>query len=580
MRRAFSLLALLLMMSLFSVQPSRAQLTECRDEYVRLFDVPPSPGQPAWSAGDIDCRVHFEVLVDAPTGDAIVSVIGDVNIASHLPPGGLEAIRNGIEASGAALRDVGRFNLWDTTILIAPARASSSEPQPRFGYSDAWTLPGAGEDGRYAECHVTLFPGTDYSADELRYIVAHELFHCVQEATLTEAQNATQTGRGLWWIEGSAEWFAAYAIGPQERWARAPGFDEQVAAGEALHGMTYHTAIFFYWYHHAHGGASRIIPFLHRMSEGADASSQEVAMQNVLTDPEWLRFAQAYDDREIDFPRGGRVPFGQQLQGEVWNVSGDLSIHTRTLKPFVIAPGWVNYSCGRWDNNVTSANLEVRHDSERNWSAWPSEINTRSLRGAIGRYRMIALTTRGGEIEYRLEAERREACQDCMVTNVIDRCMVGTWEQVSGGPMDFLRNMPNMPEITRDLVGKLVIVVNADGTMATRSVSIDYQLVIPSRDGDRINDTFGEITASAGRWSAEDGRLQACFDSGGEASGVTTTTYPDRSHTRFFESPSTAGINGSSEYTCNETTLVTTPRSESGTSMPFTFRRVTPPPRR
>ena len=38
--------------------------------------------------------------------------------------------------------------------------------------------------------------------------IAHEMFHCVQYASLSPEQMATYGAGGDWWIEGSAEYFA------------------------------------------------------------------------------------------------------------------------------------------------------------------------------------------------------------------------------------------------------------------------------------------------------------------------------------------------------------------------------------
>jgi hypothetical protein len=575
MRNTLLLFLALAVLALVGVRPSTAQSGDCTDEYVRSFDVPAIGGEPRWSAGRIQCQEYFDVAVNTPDGEVSVRGIGDINIAASLPPGGIEAIEAGVRRAGERLSTIGDFDLDDTVILIASPRASPTDPQPRFGYSNAWTVPGTDRAREYVECHVTLFADTTYTADELHYIVAHELFHCVQKATLTEAQNATQSGRGLWWIEGSAEWFAAWAIGPQPRWQRGRRFTEQVAAGEALHGMSYRMAVFFYWLHETQGGATAIIPFLHQMSEGAAPVAQEIAMQRALGAEQWLEFAQAFDDRRIRYPGGGAVDFGQQVEGEEWRIT-ESSQHQRPLKAFTIGLGWADYDCGRWENGVTEANLEVRREDSEAWSAWPNEIDTRDSAGANGRYRVIGLITNPGEeIDFRLDATRREACTECQTEAVIDQCLVGTWEQVSGGPMEFLQRQ-GIPEVVRNNIGKLVMTMRDDGTFATQSVPVDYELLIPDDEGPILSDAIGGIAPSRGRWSAEGGRLAGCFDAGGEFSGTVSMTRRGRTVRIPPPTQSYAGIGGTSNYSCNDTTLVTTSPMPSGDTMTYEFRRVTP----
>jgi hypothetical protein len=573
MRSTLLLILALAVLALVGVRPSTAQSGDCTDEYVRSFDVPAIGGEPSWSAGRIQCHEYFNVPVNTPSGEVSVRGIGDLNIAASLPPGGIDAIEAGVRRAGERLSTIGDFDLDDTVILIANPRTSSDEAQPRFGYSNAWTVPGSSRDG-YQECHITLFVQTTYSADELAYIVSHELFHCVQKATLTDAQNATQAGRGLWWIEGSAEWFAAWAVGPQARWQRGTRFTEQVAAGEALHGMSYRMAVFFYWLHETQGGPTAIVPFLHRMSEGAAAVAQEIAMQRALSAEQWLEFAQAFDDRRIHYPGGGPVNFGQQIEGEEWRIT-ESSQHRRPLKAFTVGLGWADYDCGRWENGVTEANAEVRREDAESWGGWPNEIDTRDSAGANGRYRVIGLITNPGEeIEFRLDATRREACTECQTEAVIDQCLVGTWEQVAGGPMEWLQRR-GMPQVVRNNIGRLVMTMSDDGTFITQSVPIDYELLIPDDEGPILSDAIGGVAPSRGRWSAEGGRLAGCFDGGGEFSGTVSMTRYGRTWRVPPPTQSYAGLGGTSQYSCNDTTLTTTSEASGGDPMTYEFRRLT-----
>lgn len=589
MRRTLVLLATLLAVSLFSAQPSRAQIM-CSDEYVRLFDVPADPhgAYPAWSAGDIECRQWFDVRIDTPHGPISVRGIGDVGVDTTLPPGGRAAVEAGVIRARERLGELGEYRLHNTTILMSRARSSPDEPQPRFGYSDAWTVPGTDVRDNQ-ECHITLFIQTDFSAEEIHYAVAHELFHCVQKATLSELILRTQTTTGAWWSEGSAEWFAALTAGPQMRWDRAPQFERAIAEHTPIHGMSYKAAIFFYWLHHAHGGAGAMLPFLRQMSPGIDVNSQELAMQRVLTQEQWLEFVEAYDDRQIDYPGGGRVGFGQRLEGETWNVEAT-SGHERQLKAFVIDVGWTDYACGRWGNTVAEANVHIRGEHERFWSSWPGEIDTRATAGAGGRYRMVGLVTDPGvEIRFTLDAERRETCVECLTAAVIDRCVVGRWRQTGGGPIEYLRSR-GIP-ITIANQTELVITMNDDGTFSTNDINTDVEMEMQMpHDTVRVTGA-GRTSAVTGRWSAQDGELLGCIDSGGEREGVTTfpeSSDADRVSRRLGYGPyinthpwggNAAGTGGATTYTCSETTFTTSSPTEHG-PMNYIFTRETPPPRR
>jgi len=578
MRRTLVLLATLLAASLFGAEPSRAQLPECPDSYVAGFDVPATREYPAWSAGDIDCREHFIVAVDTPTGAISVRGIGDVNVAATLPPGGLDAIRRGVALAGERMQRMGDdLRLWNTTILISRPRSSVSEPQQRFGYSAAWTLPGSSGRGS-AECHVTLFIQTDFTAEEIHYAVAHELFHCIQQATLSRLLTATMTGAGAWWAEGSAEWFAAFVAGPQSRWPRARQFDEAVAENAPLHGMSYKMAIFFYWYSEHHGGPPAILPFLTRMSPGNDAASQESAMRYALPAEQWLAFAEAYDDRRIRYPSGSGVLFGQRVEGETWSFEGN-SAHARLLKSFVIGVGWSDYACGRWDNSVTDANVGVRPDHQTTWSRWPEEIDTRETARSGRRFRMVGLVVESAtELDFQVETERRESCVECLTSTVVDACVVGRWRQTDGGPLEYLRR--NGVPITYANQTELVITMSDDGTFSTNAIATDVGMEAPLPHGRVMHGVgVGETSAVRGRWSAEDGELLGCIDSGGVADGVTVVSVGDVAHAAPWSGAGMGGTGGATTYTCSDTTFTTSAPTRHG-PMNYIFTRETPPPRR
>ncbi|QGZ96522.1 hypothetical protein DSM104635_03382 [Terricaulis silvestris] len=564
MRRALVLLGLLLSLSLGGVHQSRAQDGDCTDAYIRSFDVPARGAHPDWSAGAIQCREYFRIPVSTPSGEISIRGIGDANVAAGLPTGGIDAIASGVRRAARHLPALGNFDLDDTTILISSIPSGPTDVQPEFGYSDAWTLPGASRDG-YVECHVTLFIQPDFTASEIAYAVAHELFHCVQEATLSDEQNATKSGSGLWWIEGSAELFAALAAGAQERWNRAPGFDAAVAEELPLYEMSYRMAVFFYWYNEQNG-IDALIPFLHLMSEEGTGYAQKLAMHDVLSDREWLEFVEAYDDRRIVYPSGARLRFGQQLDGESWEIEDDVRFR-REFRPFVIALGWANYACGVWGNTATEANFAIHEDGRTDWvSPWPGEINTRESATSGRRYRVAAILTDPGsvDVDFDLNVERRESCAACLTRAVIDRCLIGTWEMTGGGPMEFLRRYG--APISRDAMGRMVVTMRGDGTYSTRNVAMDYQV----DPGDELGpvDTNGEIQASNGRWSAERGRLLACVDEGGDA----MSTSVGRGGVFVTSIGSQAGTGGGAQYSCDDTTLATAP----GEGMTFTFTRLTP----
>lgn len=585
MRRVLLLLAVLAATSLFGVPSTRAQLGEsadCTDEYVRSFRVPPFEDHAGWSPERIQCRVYFDLTHETPAGSIQVRGIGDENVHETLPPGGVDAIEAGVREALSRLSELGNYDLDDTTFLISGIRSARTDIQPRTGYSDAWTVPGASREG-YVECHVTLFIQTDYTTAEIRYAVAHELFHCVQQATLSVGQNASQSRSGLWWGEGSAEWFAALVAGAQERWARAPSFERAVARGDALYEMSYQMAVFFYWHHESHGGAGAMLPFLHQMSEGGAAIAQQLAMQRALAEDEWLAFVKAYDDRAIHYPGGGRVTFGQQPDGETWRIEGEAE-HAVALKPYVITLGWAEYECGRWSNTTTDANLEIRREDSDTWARWPSEIDARDRGAPSGRFRFVGMpTAHDGATDFTLNTHRIEACTECILSrSAIDRCVVGRWRLTAGGPTEYMRSrMPPGIELPRLEQSDVELIYGDDGTFRSAGHSFGTTMRIRRPDDDPIvGDTDGTTRPMTGRWAAEGSQLYSCIDGGGDAESFNSLVSGGAGAYWNESSPSPAGGGGSDSYTCTDTTLSMTSPMPNGDVMESTYTRLTPPPRR
>lgn len=570
MRRTVMLLVVLAAASLFSVLPSRAQFVECTPGYVGSFAVPAIGGYPAYSPGDIDCHEFFRFEFSTPYGPRWIRAIGDRNVASVLPAGGLAAVEAAAHDATSAMSGLGDFDIEHVTILISSARPGPPSEEPKSGYSDAWTL------GGQAECHVTLFIQSDFSANETKFTLSHELFHCIQQASLTVEQNATQVGHGLWWIEGSADLFAAIVAGAQDgRWPRGASFDRAVRLERPLYAMTYEAAIFFYWEHQING-IGWLMPFLDRMAPSATEQAQRDTLRHVTTREEMLQFAQAYDDHTISYPGGGLVHFGDRIEGDRWPIT-ESSRWQRTFKPFVITLGWIDYACGRWNNTAEGVlNYAVRPESGRDWGHLPSEVDATG--GVSTRYRLIAMH-RGDDLQdLTLEVERTEACTECIIPAVIDRCAVGRWRLTAGGPMEWLRSQ-GVPFV-RTEQSEFRMTLNDDGTYSTDPFSFDFRAEYRHPRQPMAGEGTGDVQGTTGRWAASEGRFYGCVDSGGDSDGTATVESDRGRGTASYSNAGPMGVGGASTYTCNATTLYTESPMPRGGMMTHTFTRESPPPRR
>lgn len=578
MRRTLVLLATLLAASLFSAQPSRAQFAECSDRYISSFR---SAGY-GWSPGQVDCDELWRFEFATPDGPRWIRLIGDRTAGTaRLPIGGVEIIRAGALRAANLMAQLGEFRIHNVTMMIGPPSAPG---EPEAGHAIAWTgsrdIQGEGE-----ACHVVLLLRPDFTAQDVKHTIGHELFHCIENASLSEQQWRTVAGNGAWWGEGAAEEFGALvAGGVSGLYNRVPGFEGAVSARQPLYEMSYSAAIFFFWHYREHG-LDALMPFLRQMTGSAGAAAQMTAMSAALPAEDWRHFAQAYDDRRIRHPSGAPLPFGEPIEGEIWFID-ETDTFERELRRFVIETGWADYGCGAWANEVNASSIEVRHDGGVDWGPWPASLDTEgrdSLR--------IATMTSLADVDLRLATDKREACRTCDVSRAIDSCVVGRWRQTGGGPLEYLRSR-GVP-ITMVAQDPLVLTMTNEGTFSTNAIRTSAQVVQQMPHGNTMNATGGGTSSPVlGRWSARGGILQGCIDSGGELEGETLWPNPPEADMvsrmtgrgpytgRTPWSGSAAGATGGTPYTCSDTTLSTSSRTEYG-PMTYTFTRETPPqPRR
>ncbi len=578
--RAFLRLTVLFLAAMAAIAPhATAQPAGCDAAYLRSFSITDEGGTTVWEPGDMECVEHFRFTVSTPGGTRTFRGIGDINAGALLRRGDIARVEAGARRAAGNLAALGDYRIDNVTYLISvigsvPLSREVLDPSGRHkdGSAAAWTLDPAWSARR--ECPVTLFLFGRNSEDDIHYTVAHETFHCVEHGSLSPAQRATMTSGGAWWGEGAAELFAGYNV-RNLRWNNAPDFRGAVEAQRPLYAMSYEASIFFYWHYQKHG-LSALMPFLRRMAGGSGDGAQRAAIRGAISNADLLTFAEDFDDGKIKYPNGPVLSFGARIDGEQWTINRSATVR-RTLKPFVIMPGWTNYECGKWGNTVTpdGTNVAVRKDPGTTWGAWPANTDCRTERRA--RYRVMAMHTGDANAALSLRANRDLACESCLTGDVhIDACLVGKWEMTGGGPMEWLSRRMGSTRFTRNNNTTLRITMNDDGTFHGESVGLDYQTTTPDRDGPITGDARARTSTSSGYWSAKDGVMRAC-DNGVSASGTVTVQKRGISKT-VPVNMNNGPTSGETRYTCTATTYTSSTRMHDGSNMEYRFRRLTPPP--
>lgn len=472
-------------------QSARADLpVECTPAYLAIFDerledVP------------FDCVERLRVAVPVRSSDRVIRIIHDSSVDWAAGEADLARIDRGVRAAADAIPALGDVDLMNTTILLADD-FPPPEGDTRFSDIAAQTRPGDPE-----ECHIIVYlVGADpaYIASD----VAHEIFHCIQDANLSDLQMSSGSvgtgGGGDWWLEGSADWFAMLALPERGRLdSRIAAFDEY-SPTQPLNEMAYASVVFFLW---LGGDASppAVMTLLSGMAESADVPAQRRAMASALPQERWLSFAQAYLDRRISDPRG--VPIGvNPAEGEIWEWSATQT-RTASLTPFVLHRGVVSFECGRWRTNVSPGAMHrARPEDGGEWAPLPGSIDTTS--GSGGAYRFAAINARAADVTLGVAGTMEAGCGDCLGSREIAACVVGTWQLTGGGPAEWMRaqGMPGNFSTSNQSV-----IYRRDGTFITSAMHGTADVTVRDR-----RETGNMSAQAGGRWSTMAGNLNVCAD--------------------------------------------------------------------
>jgi hypothetical protein len=559
--------------------PSQAQSVDCMSPgYVASFEVP--------GLAELTCTEVFSFAFATPDGERHVRGIADLNADWAFQPDTVAAVEAAAHLAVGGLADLGNYRVSDVTILLLadqfrPAGEPVPEPTPEDPdpadpfevWAQTWD-PSAGAP--LGDCRMTLFLwGAGGVTADFPTTLAHELFHCVQFATLSPDQMQTSGNRGDWWIEGSAEYFAAYAIpdgtGPAS-WG--DDFNAGVAIHRPLYEMSYEAVNFFYWLGQR-GGIAGLLPFLSGMSGVGGDAGQRAAMRDALSDDEWLDFAKAYIDETIAHPHGLALGLEGRFPNETVTVT-QTGTQTRTFEPFAIISAQANYACGKWENRTRpAANMASKLEGTFDWGAgWKDPMDTRD--GGEEFLRVAAMHTGDTPLTISLRVRRLAACAACQGTTELDRCLIGSWEGDTRPIIDLMRRAG--APISRNAMGPMFLLVNEDGTFVTSSVPIDFQTLTVDEHGTTTVDVRGVAGASAGRWAiASPGRLAGCSDVTDSTTASAETEGPNISASTALFGAGSGEESGVVSYSCGPDTMSTRVTMGRFGEVEFPFTRLTPP---
>jgi len=554
MQNAAIRIVLFLLLLVFCA-PANAAMGNCRSSaYLARFDARLA------SSTDFLCVEAGRASVNSSSGTSHIRLVHHVAADWAALPGVIRAFNNGIQSSARALPSLGNFRFTDVTILLIDDLPPGGSTE-RFGQIAARTsfLPGD-------ECLISIWLlGEAARPDTAASVVAHEIFHCVQRANLSQAQMLSGAGGsgagGDWWLEGSAEWFITAAMtAPWYSSDRVRIFDEQSRV-RPLNRMAYEAYVFFSWLGRSR---TRVLPFLSRMASSSNVSAQRTAMMAALGEDQWLQFAKDYMDQRIRDGQGasiGSTP--QRGNSMLWNATRTQRIN---LVPFVLSRGDLFFECGSWNVSPRPARFHAAKASDATvWTAIPSSIDARD--GRRREYRFVAMASANADTPMQITGTLAHRCTECAGTRSIDRCMIGTWRMTADGAGQVMRQF--VPAGKARLAN-----YSADGS--TMTMNEDGTFISGARTNARISGDGGSAVTqfsgqSSGRWSASGGRVNMCPDAGHHEGTLTDA----RTGKTVSTTPVTM-VNTTRPYTCTADTMrITMPIGRSG--IQIVYKKVSGP---
>lgn len=211
----------------------------------------------------------------------------------------LPIIRDAVNASSAQVRELGGLRIADVTVLLSNLRATD----PDTGRADNTHAAALGVSA--TECNIVFYKlGGSVPSSEYAFTFAHEIFHCIQS---TSFRSRDHFAAALWWVEGSAEYFA-HRVRPGTRYSDGliSQFNVQ-SLRVSLLDMDYENVVFFMWLGQ-NGGSRRFLNFLGGMPETEGRDAQLRALQRQMPREQWQSFIEAALNGRINKPGGGNLP--------------------------------------------------------------------------------------------------------------------------------------------------------------------------------------------------------------------------------------------------------------------------------
>jgi hypothetical protein len=383
----------------------------CSDpNYVRTFD--------ARLSGRI-CTEVTRVPIRWSGGVAYFRILATDDVEARRSNIVVSWIRDEAGRIAAAMSQMGGLQLEDPTLMISNLSEPMVMGQPALALVLA-VQPYAGQ------CLGNIYE-FDARSDELRFkfIVGHEIFHCVQRATWPGSLDTTSDRN--WWVEGSAEYFANLANPGTNFGGRFVSAFESRALSTSLLDLSYEDLVFFSWL----GERSQprgVRAFLEAVSPGRSRDAYRANAETALGPSEWKNFAVAAMTDTIHLPGStngvgvnwSTIPRHTLGGGELHLSTGSLTILGAVL---IAAPPGLHHLHAIATPQLYGASEDI--NSPTGWNELPETLDACRTEHQIY---LAAMTAAASGQQIRVQDRVDHDCEERPGGGPGSGSLVGTWE--------------------------------------------------------------------------------------------------------------------------------------------------------
>ena len=323
-------------------------------------------------------------------------------------------------------------------------------------------------------CPLTVFPDAiaDNATEKYQQIIAHEMFHCVQDFSFP---NTSPYDTHRWWLEGTADYFSNLVFPTaNEEWGTLSNFNSK-STSQSIFEMAYENFVFFQFMGNKYSPQT-LVNILQDISAAGAQSSQQTVLSNVPDiETNFNLFVVEFLSTGVADSGGGMITVAEAEKTGTKTISekGEQSFST---KPFVATRYKVDYQKEKrflqTDKELEGGSFSAAeyswHKNLYSWSDLPPEV--RSYCKEDLPYYFVVTTTESGNFEYIADVTLTEKA-------VCDPCLLGVWAVNNDSFEDYILRimedsgeMPDLngAEIALEIEGRNYLEFKVEGKLNTR----------------------------------------------------------------------------------------------------------------